>query len=70
MPFPAFRRWSIQRKLLASMLLCLLLFIAISVVAGVVLTQRALEKRVVGEELPAILDGVRADIQQIGRAHV
>ena len=64
MPFAVFRRWSIQRKLLASMLLCLVLFIAISVAAGVVLTQRALEKRVVGEELPAILDGVRADIQR------
>ena len=60
----AVRRWSIQRKLMASMLLCLLCFIVISMATGMWLTRGAFEDRVVQQELPAVLGRMRADIQR------
>ena len=63
----AFRNLSIRTKLMASMVSCLLLFVAISTTLGLVLTGASLRERVVGQELPAVVGEIRNDIlRQIG----
>ena len=62
-----FRRFSIKTKLMLSMGACLLLFVVISAALSVTLTGRGLSKRVVSEELPAVVGEIRNDVlRQIG----
>ena len=56
------RRLSIQNKLLLSMGLCLLLFIAISSALSIVKTSKAARERVEQIELPAQVSAIRNDI--------
>ncbi len=56
------RHFSIQKKLLLGMALCLLLFLAISSTLSIVLTGQGIRERVVGEELPARIGEIRNDI--------
>ncbi|MBA5607433.1 HAMP domain-containing protein [Duganella sp. FT3S] len=61
------RRLSIQQKLMSSMALCLLLFLALSATLSVVMTGNTIRQRVVGQELPAVVGEIRNDIlRQIG----
>ena len=53
---------SIQQKLVASMALCLLLFMAISSTLSVRLTSQDIRERVVNQELPAVIGEIRNDI--------
>ncbi|WUR14317.1 methyl-accepting chemotaxis protein [[Empedobacter] haloabium] len=57
-----FRRLSIQFKLMLSMGLCLLLFIAISSTLSVMMSSAHLRERVVETELPAQVGEIRNDI--------
>ena len=59
-----FRNLPIQRKLVASMALCLLAFVAISSVLSTWLIGAAVRDRTAGEELPAIVGRVAADVQR------
>ena len=56
------RRMSIQKKLMLSMGLCLLLFLAISSVLSVAMTGQNIRERVIGQELPAQIGEIRNDI--------
>jgi len=58
----ALRRLSIRHKLLLSMGLCLLLFIAISSTLSILQTSKAARERVVQHELPAQVAAIRNDI--------
>jgi methyl-accepting chemotaxis protein len=58
------RRMSIQKKLLLSMGLCLLLFLAISSVLSVAMTGQNIRERVINLELPAQVGEIRNDIQR------
>ncbi|MBA5686188.1 methyl-accepting chemotaxis protein [Rugamonas apoptosis] len=61
------RRLSIQQKLMSSMALCLLLFLALSATLSVVMTGNTIRARVVEQELPAVVGEIRNDIlRQIG----
>ncbi|MFC5550403.1 methyl-accepting chemotaxis protein [Massilia aerilata] len=57
-----FRHASIKTKLMLSMAACLLVFLAVSVGLSINLTGRSLRTRVVDQELPAVVDGIRNDI--------
>jgi len=57
-----FNRLSIQNKLMLSMALCMVLFLAISSGVSVTLITRDIQKRVVEQELPAQLGQIRNDI--------
>ncbi|RZL07910.1 MAG: methyl-accepting chemotaxis protein, partial [Rubrivivax sp.] len=59
-----FRKLSIHHKLIASMGACLLLFVLISGGLSFWLIGRAVSDRVVGEELPTIVNAIRADVQR------
>ena len=56
------RRLSIQKKLLFSMGLCLLLFMAISSFLSVRMSSDYVRERVVGQELPAQVGEIRNDV--------
>jgi methyl-accepting chemotaxis protein len=58
-----FRNSSIKKKLILSMALCLLLFLAVSATLSVWLTGRGIRERVVEQELPAVVGEIRNDIQ-------
>ncbi|MFM9436608.1 methyl-accepting chemotaxis protein [Janthinobacterium sp. CG_23.3] len=58
------RRMSIQKKLLLSMGMCLLLFLAISSVLSVAMTGQNIRERVITLELPAQIGEIRNDIQR------
>jgi methyl-accepting chemotaxis protein len=58
------RKLSIQHKLVLSMTSCLLVFVAISSALSVWLIGNAVRERVVHEELPTAVNGVRADVQR------
>lgn len=61
------RRFSIQKKLMLSMTLCLLLFVAISSSLSIIMTGQGIRERVVSQELPAVVGEIRNDIlRQIG----
>ena len=61
------RRFSIQKKLMLSMALCLLLFLVISSTLSIVMTGHDVRERVVKQELPAVVGEIRNDIlRQIG----
>jgi len=61
------RRFSIQKKLMLSMALCLLLFLVISSTLSIVMTGHDVRERVVKQELPAVVGQIRNDIlRQIG----
>lgn len=64
MRLTALSRWSVQHKLMAGLGLCLATFVAVSVASGLWLTREAFEARVVGAELPAVLDAARNDLQR------
>ena len=55
-------RLTIQKKLMLSMGLCLLLFLAISSVLSVTMTGQNIRERVIGLELPAQIGEIRNDI--------
>jgi methyl-accepting chemotaxis protein len=57
-------RLSIQHKLVASMSLCLLAFVAISGGLGVKLIGDAVRERVVSEDLPTAVAAIRADVER------
>jgi len=57
-----FRRLSIQKKLMFSMALCLLLFMAISSFLSVRMSSSYVRERVVGQELPAQVGEIRNDV--------
>ena len=59
---PLFRRLSIQSKLMLSMGLCLLLFIAISSTLSIMMSSAHIRSRVVETELPAQVGQIRNDI--------
>ncbi|MCK9687884.1 methyl-accepting chemotaxis protein [Scleromatobacter humisilvae] len=59
-----FRNLPIQRKLIASMALCLVAFVAISSVLSTWLIGASVRERTAGEELPAIVGQVAADVQR------
>ena len=56
------QRFSIQKKLMLSMTLCLLLFLAISSGLSIVMTGQGIRERVVTQELPAMVGEIRNDI--------
>ena len=56
------RRLSIQKKLMFSMGLCLLLFMAISSFLSVRMSSGYVRERVVGQELPAQVGEIRNDV--------
>lgn len=58
------RKLSIQSKLILSMTSCLLVFVAISSGLSVRLIGNAVRDRVVREELPTAVSGIRADVQR------
>ncbi|WP_175722378.1 methyl-accepting chemotaxis protein [Burkholderia ambifaria] len=58
------RKLSIQNKLILSMTSCLLVFVAISSGLSVRLIGHAVRDRVVREELPTAVSGIRADVQR------
>jgi methyl-accepting chemotaxis protein len=58
------RKCSIQNKLVLSMTSCLLLFVAISSGLSFWLIGNAVRERVVHEELPTAVNGIRADVQR------
>ncbi|WP_233853496.1 methyl-accepting chemotaxis protein [Paraburkholderia sp. HD33-4] len=58
------RKLSIQHKLILSMTSCLLLFVAISGGLSIWLIGNAVRERVVQDELPTALNGIRADVQR------
>ncbi|WP_077036161.1 methyl-accepting chemotaxis protein [Pelomonas sp. KK5] len=58
------RRLSIQSKLVASLGLCLLVFVLISGGLSNWLIGRAVRERVVGDELPNAVNAIRADVQR------
>jgi methyl-accepting chemotaxis protein len=61
------RNFSIQKKLILSLVLCLLLFLAISSTLSIVMTGQSIRTRVVDQELPAVVGEIRNDIlHQIG----
>jgi len=61
------RRFSIQKKLMLSMALCLLLFLIISSTLSIMMTGQDVRERVVKQELPAVVGEIRNDIlRQIG----
>ena len=62
------RRLSIQSKLMLSMGLCLLLFIAISSTLSVTMSSAHLRERVVGTELPAQVGQIRNGTPDDGTA--
>ncbi|MFO1252972.1 methyl-accepting chemotaxis protein [Inhella sp.] len=57
-------RWSIQRKLITCMAACLLLFSAVSGVISTWMIGSTVRERIVNDELPALVTGIRADIQR------
>jgi len=59
-----FRHLSIRAKLMLSMGVCLLVFIAISSALSVMLTSSRMRERVVGNEMPAQVAAIRNDIQR------
>ncbi|PMS36809.1 methyl-accepting chemotaxis sensory transducer with Cache sensor [Trinickia symbiotica] len=58
------RKLSIQNKLVVSMASCLLVFVAISSGLSVCLISGAVRDRVIQEELPSAVNGIRADVQR------
>lgn len=60
----AISRWPLQHKLMAGLGLCLAVFVAVSVASGLWLSGEAMERRVISDELPAVLSAVRNDIQR------
>ncbi len=58
----AFRNLSIQKKLLLSMAVCLLLFLAISSTLSITMTSSSIRARVINQELPAVVGEIRNDI--------
>ncbi|HSV55272.1 MAG TPA: methyl-accepting chemotaxis protein [Burkholderiaceae bacterium] len=58
------RTLSIQQKLVASMVACLAVFVLISSVLTIRLTGDAMRERAVAEDLPVVVNAIRADIQR------
>lgn len=58
------RSWSIQRKLIATLVFCLALFALISSLLSNSMARDAVEKRITESELPAVVGSIRADIQR------
>ena len=58
------RKLSIQHKLILSMTSCLLVFVAITSGLSFWLIGNAVRERVVQDELPTALNGIRADVQR------
>ncbi|WP_233838115.1 methyl-accepting chemotaxis protein [Paraburkholderia sp. ZP32-5] len=58
------RKLSIQHKLILSMTSCLLVFVAITSGLSFCLIGNAVRERVVQDELPTALNGIRADVQR------
>ncbi|HXA47700.1 MAG TPA: methyl-accepting chemotaxis protein [Burkholderiaceae bacterium] len=56
------RKFSIQKKLIFSLVLCMALFMAISSTLNIVMTGNGVRDRVVEQELPAVLGEIRNDI--------
>jgi methyl-accepting chemotaxis protein len=63
-PIMQFRHLSIRARLMLSMGLCLLVFIAISSTLSVLQTSSRMRERVVDKELPAQIAAIRNDIQR------
>jgi methyl-accepting chemotaxis protein len=59
-----FRHLAIRAKLMLSMGVCLLVFIAISSTLSISMTSAHMRERVVGSELPAQVSAIRNDIQR------
>jgi methyl-accepting chemotaxis protein len=59
-----FRHLGIRTKLMLSMGVCLLVFIAISSTLSISMTSAQMRERVVGSELPAQISAIRNDIQR------
>ena len=59
-----FRQLGIRTKLMLSMGVCLLVFIAISSTLSISMTSAQMRERVVGSELPAQISAIRNDIQR------
>jgi methyl-accepting chemotaxis protein len=59
-----FRHLDIRAKLMLSMGVCLLVFIAISSTLSISMTSAQMRERVVGSELPAQISAIRNDIQR------
>jgi methyl-accepting chemotaxis protein len=59
-----FRHLAIRAKLMLSMGVCLLVFIAISSTLSISMTSAHMRERVVGNELPAQIGAIRNDIQR------
>jgi methyl-accepting chemotaxis protein len=59
-----FRHLAIRAKLMLSMGVCLLVFIAISSTLSISMTSSHMRERVVGSELPAQIGAIRNDIQR------
>jgi len=59
-----FRHLAIRAKLMLSMGVCLLVFIAISSTLSISMTSSQMRERVVGSELPAQVAAIRNDIQR------
>ncbi|MES2073520.1 MAG: methyl-accepting chemotaxis protein [Pseudomonadota bacterium] len=56
------RRFSIQKKLMLSMGLCLLMFLLISSFLSMTMTGNGIRERVIQQELPAVVGEIRNDI--------
>src|ERR1044072_1175312 len=59
-----FRQLGIRSKLMLSMGVCLLVFIAISSTLSISMTSAQMRERVVANELPAQVGAIRNDIQR------
>jgi methyl-accepting chemotaxis protein len=59
-----FRRLSIQKKLMLSMAVCLLLFAVISSAINIMMTSEHVRQRVTRQEGPAVIGEIRNDIQR------
>ena len=58
------QQWPIQRKLIACMALCLLLFSGVSSVVSSWMIGREVRERIGQDQLPAVVSGIRADVQR------
>ena len=64
-----FRHLAIRTKLMLSMGVCLLVFIAISSTLSITMTSSQMRERVVGNELPAQISAIGRDLANAREQH-
>ena len=62
--FLGWRHWSIRTKLTVLLLVCLLMFAAVSAGLSLSMTTRTVRERIIESELPASVSAIRADLQR------